>query len=177
MKWVIAGLGNPDSHYIGTRHNIGRDFIHSLEKHLGKTAVLITPDLYMNNSGVAVKKAVSSIAAAKKLIVLHDEIDLPLGRVKISFGSSAGGHRGVDSIQKALKTKNFIRIRIGISPATPAGKIKKPDADDVPDFVLAKFKPAEQEKVKKVCKRVVNAIDLILNEGLERAMTEINSKA
>jgi PTH1 family peptidyl-tRNA hydrolase len=108
--------------------------------------------------------------------VLHDELDLPLGKVRLSFGSGAGGHRGVGSVQTALRTKDFVRIRIGISPSTPSGKTKKPDAEDVVPFVLGKFKPAEQEKLKKVKKVVLEALELLLAEGKDRAMTEINSK-
>jgi PTH1 family peptidyl-tRNA hydrolase len=82
-------------------------------------------------------------------VVLHDELDLPLGRIKISFGSSAGGHNGIKSVIAALKTQDFIRVRIGISPSTPSGKLKRPDGEDITEFVLGKFKPTEQDKLKK----------------------------
>jgi PTH1 family peptidyl-tRNA hydrolase len=130
----------------------------------------------MNNSGSAIKKLVTSKKAAEKLVVLHDELDLPLGRIKISFGASAGGHNGVKSIIAALKTQDFVRVRIGISAATPSGKLKRPDGEDIVDFVLGKFKPAEQEKLKKVKKLVAEALELILEDGKEAAMGEINQK-
>lgn len=174
MNWIIAGLGNPDAHYVGTRHNIGRDFLLDLAERLPKKAKIVTPDVYMNNSGGPLRKLVTSKKAAEKLIVLHDELDLPLGRIKISFGSSAGGHNGVKSVIAALKTQDFVRVRIGISPATPSGKLKRPDGEDIVDFVLGKFKPAEQEKLKKVKKMVGEALELILEEGKEKAMGEIN---
>lgn len=148
----------------------------SLEKKISKKVTFFYPDVYMNNSGGAIKKLVPSKKAAEGLIVLHDELDLPLGKVKISFGSSAGGHNGVKSIEKALKTKDYIRIRIGISGATPSGKLKRPTPDKIVDFVLGKFKPGEQEKLKKARKIVYEAIELILSDGLGRAMSETNAR-
>ena len=85
---------------------------------------------------------------------MHDDIDLPLGTLKISYNKGTGGHRGLDSVVKAVKTKEFARIRIGISPATPKGKIKKPQGEKaVIDFILNKFKPAELETIKKSSKK------------------------
>ena len=176
MKWIIAGLGNPDQHYTGTRHNVGRDFVHEVSIKMPKAAVFATPDVYMNNSGGPLRKLVTSKKAAEKLVVLHDDLDLPLGRVKISFGSSAGGHNGIKSVIKAIKTQDFVRVRIGISGATPSGKLKRPDAKKVVDFVLGKFKPAEADKLKKAKKIVSEALELILTEGKDRAMSETNSK-
>ncbi|HVZ76195.1 MAG TPA: aminoacyl-tRNA hydrolase [Candidatus Paceibacterota bacterium] len=176
MQWIIAGLGNPGEEYTGTRHNIGRDFLLAFGKDLPKKPKVVTPDVYMNNSGGPLRKLVPSKAAAQKLIVVHDELDLPLGRIKISYGSSAGGHNGVKSVQVALKTQDFVRVRVGISPATPSGKLKRPDGEKIVDFVLGKFKPTEQEKLKKAKKLVKEALELILEEGKDKAMGEINSK-
>lgn len=197
MQWIIAGLGNPGSEYDSTRHNIGRDFLSAFAKKnadgewkedkklhglsmkadlFGKKALLVLPDTYMNNSGKAFVSIVGSKKQAEQLIVLQDELDLPLGVVKISFGSSAGGHRGVDSIQKALKTKDFVRIRIGISPSTPKGKIKKPDSEKVVDFVLGKFKASEEDTLKKVRKVAFEAIELLITEGREAATMHVHSK-
>lgn len=176
MNWTIVGLGNPDKQYDGTRHNIGRDLVASLEDKLPKKAKILLPDVYMNNSGVSVKKVVKSKKDAEKLIVVHDELDLPLGKVKISFGSSAGGHNGVKSIIAAIKTQDFIRVRVGISGATASDKLKRPAPEKIVDFVLGKFKPAEKEKIKKVKKTVAEALELILTEGVERAQTETNAK-
>ncbi len=176
MQWIVAGLGNPGSEYIGTRHNTGRDFLIAFEDKLPSKVKVATPDVYMNNSGGPLKKLVPSKKAAEKLIVLHDELDLPLGRVKISYGASAGGHNGVKSIIKALKTSDFTRIRIGISPSTPSGKLKRPDGEKIVDFVLGKFKPAEAEKLKKARKVALEAIELIIEGGPEKAMMEIHSR-
>ncbi len=174
--WTIAGLGNPDKEYEGTRHNIGRDFVAYLKKDLPRSAKVLDLNVYMNNSGGPIKKAVPSKKAAEKLIVVHDELDLPLGRIKISFGSSAGGHNGVKSIEKALKTRDYARIRVGISSSTPSGKLKRPAPEKITDFVLGKFKAAEQDKIKKARKLVAEALELLLEEGVSRAMTEINAK-
>jgi PTH1 family peptidyl-tRNA hydrolase len=176
MKWIVAGLGNPDPEYVGTRHNVGRDFLLSFAESLPKGVVVATPDVYMNNSGGPLRKLITSKKAAERLIVLHDELDMPLGKVKISYGSSAGGHNGVKSVQAALKTQDFTRIRIGISPSTPSGKLKRPEADKIVSFVLGKFKPTEQDKLKRVKKTVKEALDLILAEGKDKAMGEINSR-
>ncbi|MSR70530.1 peptidyl-tRNA hydrolase [Candidatus Kaiserbacteria bacterium] len=175
MNWIIVGLGNPDKEYEGTRHNVGKDFVEVLKDKLPKKAKVAELNVYMNSSGGPIKKLVSSKKAAEQLVVVHDELDMPLGRVKISFGSSAGGHNGVKSIEKALKTRDYVRVRVGISPSTPSGKLKRPDAEKITDFVLGKFKPAEQEKLKKARKVVAEALELIVTEGRETAQTQINS--
>ena len=176
MQWILVGLGNPGPEYKGSRHNAGREFLLALEDKIGKRGKVLTPDSYMNNSGAAIKRIVPSAKAAEKLVVLHDELDMPLGSVKISFGSGSGGHRGVESIIKALKTKDFVRIRIGISPATPKGLLKKPDQNKIVDFVLGKFKSSEQAKLKTARKKVGEALELILNDGIQAAMTATNSR-
>ncbi len=176
MQWIVVGLGNPDKEYEGTRHNIGKDLVEALSDDLPKGAKAHELNVYMNNSGAAVKKLVGSKAQAQKLIVVHDELDLPLGKVKISFGSSAGGHNGVKSIEQALKTRDYVRVRVGISPATPSGKLKRPDGEKIVDFVLGKFRPPEKEKLKKAKKLVKEALELIVTESVERAQTEINAK-
>lgn len=176
MSWIIVGLGNPDKEYVGTRHNVGKDFVEALSSKLPKKAKVATLNVYMNNSGGPIKKLISSKKAAEQLIVVHDELDLPLGKVKVSFGSSSGGHNGVKSIEKALKTKEYVRVRVGISPSTPGGKLRRPDAEKIVPFVLGKFKPAEIEKLKKVRKVVAEALELLVTEGVDRTMTETNSR-
>jgi PTH1 family peptidyl-tRNA hydrolase len=176
MSWILVGLGNPGKEYAGTRHNVGREFLEALSGKLPKKAKVVLPDVYMNNSGVALKNIATSRAQLQKLVVLHDELDLPLGRVKISFGGSAAGHNGVKSVQKALKSEEFVRIRIGISGATPKGKLKRPAPEKIGDYVLAKFKAAELTKLKAVRKTVAEALELLMEEGLERAMTETNAR-
>jgi PTH1 family peptidyl-tRNA hydrolase len=166
-------LGNPGSDYASTRHNVGKDILAALQPALSKKARFVELNVYMNHSGPAIQKAVKS---PKGLVVVHDEVDLPLGKVKVSFGSSAGGHNGVKSIISALKTQEFIRVRIGISPSTASGKLKRPDGEKLADFVLGKFRPPEKEKLKKVKKLVGEALELIIEEGKESAMTYVNAK-
>ena len=146
MSYVFVGLGNPGEEYKETRHNTGRMLLESFGKSvgaqwkedkklnslvskakIGKTPVtLLLPNTFMNNSGKAVKSLVTSQKAGEKTVVIYDDLDLPFGTVKISFNKSSGGHKGLESIIKALKTEKFVRIRVGISPVTSSGKIKKP---------------------------------------------------
>ena len=129
----------------------------------------------MNNSGSSVIYFVKSIKAAEKLIVIYDDLDLPFGSIKVSYNKSSGGHRGVESIIKALKTEAFIRIRVGISPATAGGKLKKPKGEEaVEKAILGAFKKAELDTLKKVSKKVVEALETILKDGREIAMMEFN---
>ncbi len=143
-------------------------------------ATLILPETFMNKSGQAVSyfvkpKLKTSKKGLENLIVVHDDIDLPLGTLKISYNKGTGGHRGLDSVVKAVKTKEFVRIRIGISSATPSGKIKKPQGEKaVIDFILNKFKPAELEIIKKIFKKVSEAIQTLITDGRDRAMNMFN---
>jgi peptidyl-tRNA hydrolase, PTH1 family len=179
--YIVVGLGNPGEDYACTRHNTGRmcaDFLADKVKGIK----VFTPDTYMNKTGPAVAKvlgnpstALKARKAAEKLIVIYDELDLPLGKIKISYNRSSGGHRGVESIIKALKTEAFIRIRVGISPTTPSGKLKKPMGEqNVEKHILSEFKKAEADELKKVFKRVAEAVQKIVDEGLTQAMTEFN---
>lgn len=169
MKWVIVGLGNPGKEYEHTRHNVGREFLMDVAKYLPKHAIIITPDTFMNKSGQAVKPHIRSRKAAEKLVVLHDDLDLPLGVVKISFGRGSAGHKGVESVERAVQTKNYIRFRIGISAPKAGGRVKKPD-------VLAAFKSGEAKELAKAKKSVKDGLMLLMKEGLSRAMTEINAR-
>lgn len=129
----------------------------------------------MNNSGKAVGQIIKSKKAAQNLIVIYDDIDLPLGTLKISYNKSSGGHRGLESVIKAVKTIEFTRIRIGIAPTTPSGKIRKPEGDKkVLDFILGKFTPKESEILKKIFKKSSDAIQTIIEEGREKAMNMFN---
>ena len=137
--------------------------------------VLVAPDTYMNKSGNAVDKYVKSKKAAERLIVVYDDLDLPLGTMKVSFDRGSGGHKGLESVIRAVKTKKFTRVRIGISPTTAAGKTKKPGGDkEVLDFILTKFRPTEMELLRRVFKKSSDALSAIVLEGPMRAMNEFN---
>ncbi len=169
--YIIVGLGNPGEEYARTRHNTGRMAADYISKSGKVNANFIFPDTFMNKSGSAVAKIVKNKKAAEKLIVIHDDLDLPLGDLKISYSRGSGGHKGVESIINALKTKEFIRIRIGIGSPRFSEAGKKGDAEK---YILDQFKKSEMEILKKVFKRVSEAVATIIKAGLTRAMTEFN---
>ena len=174
MKLVV-GLGNPGEEYENSRHNTGRMVTGWIEGKLEGKIKFLTPDTFMNNSGKAVTPLVKSKKDLKDLIVIYDDIDLPLGKMKISFNRSSGGHRGLNSVIRALKSEEFLRIRIGIAPATPTGKIKKPKGEKaVINFILGEFKKPELETLKKLSKKVSEAVQMIFSEGKEKAMSLYN---
>lgn len=196
MTWVIVGLGNPGEEYENTRHNTGRMALEYFAQSgnfsdwkddsrakarisrgaIGKVlAVLVAPDTFMNKSGSAVAKFVKSAKAAERMIVIYDDLDLPLGKIKISFDRGSGGHKGVESIQRAVKTKKFVRIRVGVSPESAAGKMRKPESGEaVLRFILQRFKPGEREELKTVFKKVAEAIATTVTENREIAMNKFN---
>jgi len=173
--YIVVGLGNPGEEYQNTRHNTGRLAVEFLEKKDIPKIKFVHLDTFMNKSGSGVEKVVKSKKAAQKLIVIYDDLDLPIGSMKISYNRGSGGHRGLESIIKALKTEEFIRIRVGTSPATPSGKLKKPHGErEVEKHILSDFKKSETEILKKVFKRVATAVETIAEYGLPRAMSECN---
>lgn len=192
FMYHIVGLGNPGEEYKLSRHNMGRIALGGLanseemeknkkinalaeETKISKEkTMIIFPETFMNRSGNSVKSIITSKKRAENLIVVHDDLDLPLGRFKISFGSGSGGHKGVESIIRAIKTKDFVRVRVGISPATPSGKIKKPESKKMGDFILGNFTPREQAIIKKVSKKITSALEAIIGEGKEKAMNLFN---
>ncbi len=173
---LIVGLGNPGEEYENTRHNAGRILVQILEKKLKEQKVkFITPDTFMNNSGKAVKPFVKTKKDLENLIVVYDDIDLPLGKIKISFDKSSGGHNGLESIINHLKSREFVRIRIGIAPTTPSGKMKKPTGEKaVLNFLLGEFKKPELEKIKKLSKTISEACEMVFTEGKDKAMSLYN---
>ena len=172
---LIVGLGNPGKKYQNTRHNIGSRTIDELESLNLKDVVLAKPRTFMNNSGQAVKSLIQTYFTNNTMALLskyfwiaHDDIDLPLGKIKISKGRGSAGHKGIESIIKELGTKNFVRFRIGICPKT--GKPKNPER-----FVLQNFNKEEEKIVKEAIKKTAEAIEFCLKEGLEKAMTKFNN--
>ena len=135
---------------------------------------IILPETFMNKSGDSLKSLALSAKKAENLIVVHDDIDLPLGKVKISFGKNSGGHKGVESVIKAVKTINFTRVRIGISSTNTKGVVKKPSGDKFLDYIVGKFKPVEMAEMKKAAKKTAEALGVIVSDGTEKAMGEFN---
>ena len=129
----------------------------------------------MNNSGGSVAPLIKSKKDLTQLIIIYDDMDLALGKIKISYNRSSGGHRGLESIIKKIKSEEFARIRVGISNATPSGKIKKPKGEKaVIQYLMSPFKEKEIAELKKLSKVVVEAIPTIFQDGLQMAMTKFN---
>lgn len=185
MIRLILGLGNPGAEYENTRHNAGRiaaryfaekkDYpelkydkkSNSLVSKSDRTTIAL-PETFMNKSGQAAARLIRPKKELKELVVIHDDLDVPLGRFKISYGKGAGGHKGVESVIRALKTKNFVRVRIGVSPK------RKPNQREVMKFIVGKFKPAELAIFKKINKRVSDALEAMINNALEKTMSQFN---
>jgi PTH1 family peptidyl-tRNA hydrolase len=175
MKLVV-GLGNPGKEYENTRHNTGRILVGMIEEKLeGKKIKFITPDTFMNNSGKAVAPLIKTKKDLENLVVIYDDIDLPLGKMKISFNRSSGGHNGLNSVIKSLKSQEFLRIRVGITPTTPGGKLKKVSGEkEVLKFLLGEFKKPELEILKKLSKKVAESVETIFTESKDKAMSLYN---
>lgn len=174
---IVVGLGNLGEEYENTRHNAGRIVVGLISEKLDVKGVkFITPDKFMNNSGKVVAPFIKSKKDLKDLIVIYDDIDLPLGKIKISFNRSSGGHNGLASVIKSLKSEEFLRIRIGITPATPKGRVKKPKGEKaVLKFLLGEFKKPELETLKKVSKKVAEAVEMFYSEGMNKTMSVFNN--
>ena len=143
---------------------------------IGKAlAVCVLPNTYMNKSGSAAVHYIKSMKAAEKLVVVYDDLDLPFGTMKISFDRGSGGHKGIESIARAVKTKRFVRVRIGISRANKKNAIQKPQGEkDVEKFILGEFSSAEFAQLKDIFERSSEAIEGIILEGREKAMNVFN---
>lgn len=192
---ILIGLGNPGRKFQKTRHNLGRSIVNNWkEKHdfpdfkLNKKfktlvskdtsreekIILALPETYMNLSG----KSVKSLTTKHKIKtintwIIHDDIDIPLGKIRIVKNKGAAGHRGVQSIIDTMGTKNFIRFRIGIKPKTK-DKEQKTRIRNLDEFVLRKFNKSEEKVLKKIIRESIKAIDMALKAGLEKAMQEYN---
>jgi len=165
---LIVGLGNPGRKYQKTRHNIGFRVIDQLSSLELEKVILDKPKTFMNLSGKVVKNLLKTYnLKPNNLIIIHDDIDIPLGKIRIVKNRGSAGHKGVESIIKELGTKNFARFRIGILPKT--GKPQNPER-----FVLQKFKKEEEKIAKEVIKQTAEAIKLTIKEGLEKAMNRFN---
>jgi peptidyl-tRNA hydrolase, PTH1 family len=197
MPYIIAGLGNPGEEYEGTRHNTGRIVLEQIAKEFGggefeynkklnahvtegkvgkEKVTFVAPDTFMNRSGATIVQLVKSIKAADKLVVIYDDFNLPIGRVRISYNRSSGGHNGLESIIKAVKTEAFTRIRIGVAPATAKGLAKTPHGEDkIEKFILGKFKDDEMKLIKKSAKIAAEGVELLVKESREKAMSICNA--
>lgn len=201
---LIAGLGNPGDKHAKTRHNLGftivdaflKDFStssqnlwHAEKKFQAEIAeidwqpkkgvmekiILVKPLTYMNGSGVAIGLIAKFYKiAAKDVWIIHDEIDLPLGGMKIRFAGASAGHKGVESIIEHLGTDKFWRFRIGIGVQHEKIQTKKVKAID--NYVLGEFSEGEKGKAREIIKKGKKALEDALEEGLEKAMNRFNTK-
>jgi PTH1 family peptidyl-tRNA hydrolase len=192
MKLVV-GLGNPERSYVGTRHNVGFEVIDQLAGRLGWTKpgdfdrvarskfdglafdgvvgneklVLLKPTTYMNLSGRSVQSAMAFYQLSPKdIMVVLDDLALPVGRLRLRGSGSSGGHNGLKDIERAIATSDYPRLRIGIDPAPPrvAGK----------DYVLGKFTPEQRQLLEPTLARACGAIVTWIDKGLNAAMNEFN---
>jgi PTH1 family peptidyl-tRNA hydrolase len=183
---VIVGLGNPDSDFEDTRHNLGFDCVRALASRYGvdikkkrwrsmvghsdtRKTWFVLPQTYMNLSGEAVKAALRDVPVSPERVwVVHDELDLPLCRMRIRLGGSGAGHNGVLSIMRSLGTPEFVRFRVGI------GKPARRPGESGRHYVLGRFTRAEAARLENVVAGVADALELALDHGVERAMDRYN---
>lgn len=190
---LIVGLGNPGEKYASVRHNLGWSVVDALvagskqlvvwedNKKL-KSLVLKVGDVifakpltYMNNSGLAIKLLTTYYKLpATNVIVIHDELDLPLGKIKVRIGGAGAGHHGVESIIAALGTDRFIRVRLGIGNLRTQSGERRGQSKLTEKFVLEPFVPREKPQVKHMIKQALKALDLLLEKGLEKAQNQYN---
>jgi len=182
----VIGLGNPGPRYRYTRHNVGFMVIHrwaralgvrllsrrfegksSSAKYQGREVLLLCPQTFMNLSGKSVKKcAVALGVRTEEILVLHDDLDLPLGRVKVAKGGGDGGHKGIQSLFDHLGTREFSRVRVGIG--------RPRHGEPIHEFVLSPFYREDRAAVETVLQKAVHACELFVSEGIETAMKQIN---
>ncbi len=191
---LIIGLGNPGEKYQGTRHNLGFEVLEkfvSSRKYQQAWAenkkfrsqiikvddqlILAKPLSYMNNSGMAVAALASFYKIAPgDIVIVHDELDLPLGSIKVRLGGAGAGHHGVESVIEKLGNDKFVRIRLGIGNWKTQSSEHGGNHLSVESYVLSPFKPAEKSGVKQLIKKGVRAVEVILEKGLESAQNQFN---
>jgi len=185
---VVVGLGNPGSRYQGTRHNVGFAVIDALAaspsagrfqsrfqaqvcevNEGGEKVLLIKPETFMNLSGRSVRQAIDFYQLPlTELLVVCDDINLPLGKLRIRSKGSHGGHNGLRDIQAHLGTQEYSRLRIGVDA---------PDQDDAVDHVLGRFRPSERPVIEDAVDRAVQAVVVWVHQGIEACMNQYNGEA
>jgi PTH1 family peptidyl-tRNA hydrolase len=185
-NWLVVGLGNPGAAYEQTRHNLGFMLVDRLAREtnstvkreecralLGRaeienqTVELVKPQTYMNLSGESLSCLLKKPDRdAKRLVVVTDDLALPLGKIRLRPKGSAGGHNGLKSIIACLRTEEFIRLRIGIQPEHPLADAKR--------FVLEKFSKADFETIEKVLEESAAAVRAVIRDGVDKAMARFN---
>lgn len=193
----IIGLGNPGDEYEHTRHNVGRAAVESLARESGAGAwryekyanatcaegtqggvpvLFVLPETFMNRSGETVRFLREKHGVPNEhIIVVHDEVDLPLGTLRIAVGRGDGGHNGIRSIVDALGGTAFVRVRIGISPTSFwTGKVKRPQGGALSKHVLGPFSKRERAAIESLAPRIKEAVGTIIADGVPAAMNKFN---
>ena len=186
---LVVGLGNPGREYVGSRHNVGYEVVDLLARRHGASlkagkerslvaevrvgtsrVALAEPTTYMNLSGEAVAPLVRrfGIEDPARLVVVHDELDLPLGRMKVKVGGGLAGHNGLRSIKAHLHTADFVRVRIGVG--------KPPTKEQGADHVLKRVSTSERAELDIVVEEAADAVEAILAVGVEAAMNQVNAR-
>ena len=184
---IIFGLGNPGKNYENTRHNIGYILVDAIAKdknvsfksskfnadtseyyHNEEKIILVKPLSFMNLSGTVVKKMIDFYKVnINDIMVIHDDLDMDFGRVKIVTNSSSGGHNGIKDIEKNIGSKDYTRLKIGIS---------KDNNIDTKDYVLGKFSKIEREKLKDIINNLVSVVDDFCDISIEMLKSKYNRK-
>ncbi|MBX3279796.1 MAG: aminoacyl-tRNA hydrolase [Acidobacteria bacterium] len=185
--WLFIGLGNPGPRYEATRHNCGFFVVDELAQRAGvnvktrecqsltarvrifeQQVLLVKPQTFMNLSGTAVAQLVRKYAIEhpSRILVVSDDLALPLGRIRVRRDGSAGGHNGLKSIIASLGTQDFPRLRLGITPDHPVS--------DTADFVLSDFARSERDAVREMVARAADAAEVLCQDGIEKAMSKYN---
>lgn len=184
MERLILGLGNPGERYRDTRHNVGFLVVEELARRWdvrldrrecnsfvgeGPGALLAQPQTYMNRSGWAARCLLETYGLDPAgVLVVYDEVALPLGKLRLRKSGSPGGHRGLESVIENLRTDQVPRLRLGISPEEP------PRGEDLVEFVLNPFPPDQREALEAMVARAADACEVWLKEGAEAAMAKFN---
>ena len=187
---LVIGLGNPGEKYAGTRHNVGAEVVAELARRQnaalksGKEQALVAevrinqqrvalafPQTFMNESGQAAQKLVRrhGIEEPQKIVVIHDELDLPVGSLKVKAGGGLAGHNGLKSITAHLHTQDYLRVRIGIG--------RPPGRQSTSDHVLRRPGKAEGQELATIILEAADAVELILAQGVDVAMGQINTRS
>lgn len=186
--WLVVGLGNPGDEYEATRHNAGFMLVDrlarawgvelrgrlfkartGLARRGGEEVLLVEPKTFMNRSGAAVRAALEGKALGPdRLVVAYDDLDIPLGEIRVRKSGRPGTHKGMISVAAEVRTDAFARVRVGIGPL-PAGR-------DAADYVLEPFRKAERADLERGLEQAVEALEMVLDGQIEKAMTRFNKK-
>ncbi len=195
---LIVGLGNPGEKYAKVRHNLGfmvldafvdkgnwgdwghegklkSEILKQVQNDTGAALILAKPQTFMNNSGMAVKLLTTYYKLpSTDVMVIHDDLDLPLGKIKVRLGGAAAGHHGVESIISSLGTDQFIRVRLGIGNLKTQSSEHKKVHVSAEKFVLEPFMHSEKSQVKHMIKHAFKALQILLDKGLAEAQNQSN---